>query len=80
MCCLSLKDVAKMIRPHLDGMVASAQTHHTNGFVQAINGSLQVTKMRERRATRIAKSRTVIVVIAGRLDFQAINPHAGKPT
>ena len=33
-----MKDVAKMIRSHLEGIVAWAQTRQTNGFLEAING------------------------------------------
>jgi transposase len=29
---------------------------------------------------RITTIKTVIFLIAGKLDFQAINPHAGQPT
>lgn len=75
-----MKDVAKMIRSHLEGIVAWAQTRQTNGFLEAINGLFQAAKRRARGFTRIATIRTVIFLIAGRLDFQAINPHAGQPT
>jgi len=57
-----------------------AQTRQTDGFLEAINGLFQAAKRRARCFTRIATIRTVIVLIAGRLDFQAINPHAGQPT
>ena len=69
-----------MIRSHLEGIVAWAQTRQTNGFLEAINGLFQAAKRRARGFTRIETIRTVIFLIAGRLDFQAINPHAGQPT
>ena len=75
-----MKEVAKMIRAHLEGIVAWAQTRQTNGFLEAINGLFQAAKRRARGFTRIDTIRTVIFLIAGRLDFQAINPHAGEPT
>jgi transposase len=75
-----MKEVAKMIRAHLEGIVAWAQTRQTNGFLEAINGLFQAAKRRARGFTRIDTIRTVIFLIAGRLDFQAINPHAGQPT
>jgi transposase len=75
-----MKDVAKMIRSHLEGIVAWAQTRQTNGFLEAINGLFQAAKRRARGFTRIDTIKTVIFLIAGRLDFQAINPHAGQPT
>ena len=69
-----------MIRSHLEGIVAWAQTRQTNGFLEAINGLFQAAKRRARGFTRIDTIRTVIFLIAGRLDFHAINPHAGQPT
>ena len=59
--------------------LAWAQTRQTNGFLEAINGLFQAAKRRARGFTRIATIMTVIFLIAGRLDFQAINPHAGQP-
>ena len=69
-----------MIRSHLQGIVAWAQTRQTNGFLEAINGLFQAAKRRARGFTRIATIRTVIFLIVGGLDFQAIKPHAGQPT
>ena len=39
-----MKDVAKMIRSHLEGIVAWAQTRQTNGFLEAINGLFQAAR------------------------------------
>jgi transposase len=75
-----MKDVARMIRSHLEGIVAWAQTRQTNGFLEAINGLFQAAKRRARGFTRIATIKTVIFLIAGKLDFSMINPHAGQPT
>lgn len=75
-----MKEVAKMIRSHLEGIVAWAQTRQTNGFLEAINGLFQAAKRRARGFTRINTIKTVIFLIAGHLDFHAINPHAGQPT
>ncbi|HQT72245.1 MAG TPA: ISL3 family transposase [Thiobacillus sp.] len=75
-----MKDVARMIRSHLEGIVAWAQTRQTNGFLEAINGLFQAAKRRARGFTRIATIKTVIFLIAGKLDFSVINPHAGQPT
>ena len=75
-----MKEVAKMIRTHLEGIVSWAQTRQTNGFLEAINGLFQASKRRARGFTRLATIRTVIFLIAGKLDFHAINPHAGQPT
>ena len=75
-----MKDVAKMIRSHMEGIVAWAQTRQTNGFLEAINGLFQASKRRARGFTRLSTIKTVIFLIAGKLDFNAINPHAGQPT
>jgi transposase len=75
-----MKEVAKMIRSHLEGIVAWTQTRQTNGFLEAINGLFQASKRRARGFTRLSTIRTVIFLIAGKLDFHAINPHAGQPT
>jgi transposase len=75
-----MKDVAALVRSHIEGIVAWAQTRQTNGFLEAINGLFQAAKRRARGFTRLSTIRTVIFLIAGRLDFRVINPHAGQPT
>ncbi|HOE41257.1 MAG TPA: transposase [Rhodoferax sp.] len=78
--CRSAEEVAKMIRSDLEGIVAWTQTRQTNGFLEAVNGLFQASKRRARGFTRLSTIRTVIFLIAGKLDFQAINPHAGLRT
>ena len=70
-----MKVVAKMIRSHLDGIVAWTQTRQTNGFLEAINGLFQAAKRKARGYTRLDTMRTVIFLIAGKLDFSRLNPH-----
>jgi len=71
-----MKEVAAMVRKHMDGIVAWAQTRQTNGFLEALNGLFQAAKRRARGFTRLSTIRTVIFLIAGKLDFRVINPHA----
>ena len=71
-----MKDVARMIRSHFDGIVAWAQTRRTNGFIEALNGLFQAAKRKARGYTRFATMRTVLFLIAGKLDFARINPNA----
>jgi transposase len=71
-----MKDVARMIRAHFDGIVAWSQTRQTNGFIEALNGLFQAAKRKARGYTRFATMRTVLFLIAGKLDFTQINPHA----
>jgi len=76
----AMKQVATMIRSHIEGIVAWAQTRQTNGFLEAINGLFQAAKRRARGYGRFDTIKTVIFLICGKLDFQAINPHARQPT
>jgi len=69
-----MKKVAKMIRNHLDGIVAWTRTRQTNGFLEAINGLFQAAKRRARGFTRFSTLRMVIFLIAGKLNFTTVNP------
>jgi transposase len=75
-----MKDVAALVRRHPEGIVAWAQTRQTNGFLEAINGLFQAANRRARGFVRLSTIKTLIFLIAGKLDFQTINPHARQPT
>lgn len=75
-----MKEVAMLVRTHLDGIVAWAQTRQTNGFLEALNGLFQAAKRRARGFTRLSTIRTVIFLIAGKLDFSVVNPHTSQRT
>lgn len=76
-----MKEVAKLIRNHLEGIVAWAQTRATNGFLEALNGLFQAAKRKARGYGRLSTIRTVIFLLAGKLDFSKLNPHVGaQPT
>jgi transposase len=70
-----MKSVARMIRKHFDGIVAWTRSRQTNGFIEAINGLFQAAKRKGRGYTRFSTMRTVLFLIAGKLDFSAFNPH-----
>jgi transposase len=70
-----MKEVAKLIRGHLDGIVAWTQTRQTNGFLEAINGLFQAAKRKARGYGNFSTIRTVVFLLAGKLDFSKINPH-----
>jgi transposase len=70
-----MKAVAQMIRNHLEGIVAWAQTRQTNGFLEALNGLFQAAKRKARGYHRLATIRTVLFLLAGKLDFSRLNPH-----
>lgn len=70
-----MKKVASMIRNHMDGIVAWARTRQTNGFIEALNGLFQAAKRKARGYGRLRTFRTVIFLIAGKLDFAKVNPY-----
>ena len=70
-----MKKVAEMIRGHFDGILAWVHSRQTNGFLEAINGLFQAAKRKARGYTRFSTIRTVIFMIAGKLDFSRINPY-----
>jgi len=70
-----MKNVAKMIRKHLEGIVAWARTRQTNGFLEAINGLFQAAKRRARGYASFSTIRTMVFLLAGKLDFGKLNQH-----
>jgi transposase len=71
-----MKEVARMIKSHFDGIVAWTQTRQTNGFLEALNGLFQAAKRKARGYKRFSTMRTVLFLIAGKLNFPKINGHA----
>jgi transposase len=71
-----MKDVVRLVRRHFDGIVAWTQTRQTNGFIEAINGLFQAAKRKARGYARFETMRTVLFLIAGKLNFAAFNAHA----
>ena len=75
-----MKEVASMILNHFEGVMAWVNTRLTNGFLEAINGLFQAAKRKARGYVRFDTIRTVIFLIAGKLDFSRINPYVRQPT
>jgi transposase len=71
-----MKAVAAMIRRHFAGIIAWTRSRQTNGFLEALNGLFQAAKRKARGYTRFRTMRTVLFLIAGKLDFSRLNPHA----
>jgi transposase len=71
----AMKEVAMLVRRHFDGIVAWARTRQTNGLIEALNGLFQAAKRKARGYTRFETMRTVLFLIAGKLDFSMLNPH-----
>ena len=75
-----MKEVARTIRSHFEGILAWVYSRQTNGFLEAINGLFQSAKRKARGYVRFSTIRTVIFLIAGKLDFSRINPYVAQPT
>ena len=70
-----MKEVAAMIRAHLDGILAWVNSRQTNGFPEAIHGLFQAAKRKARGYGRFRTLRMVIFMIAGELEFSRINAY-----
>ncbi len=71
----AMKQMARMIRKYFDGIIAWARSRQTNGFLEALNGLFQSAKRRARGYGSFETIRTVIFLLAGKLDFSKVNPH-----
>jgi len=71
-----MKAVARMIRKHLEGIVAWTRTRQTSGFLEAINGLFQAAKRKARGYVSFSTIRAVVFLIAGKLDFGKRNQHS----
>ncbi|MCA9499969.1 MAG: transposase [Nitrospira sp.] len=49
--------------------MAFIQTRQTHGLLEALNGLFQVAKRKAQGYTRLTTMRTVMFLIAGKLDF-----------
>ena len=70
-----MKEVAQMIRNHFDGILAWVNSRQTNGFLEAVNALFRAAMRKALGYTRFSTIRTVIFMIAGKLNFSRINPY-----
>ena len=70
-----MKEVAEMVRSHLEGILAWVTSRQTNGSLEVINGLSQAAKRKVRGYGRFRTIRMIIFLIAGKLDFSRINPY-----
>jgi transposase len=75
-----MKEVVAMVRKHFEGILSWVDSRQTNGFLEAINSLFQAAKRKARGYVRFRTIRTVIFLIAGKLDFSRLNPYAAQPT
>jgi transposase len=65
---------ARMIREHWEGIVAYLKTRITNGAAEALNGIIQTVKRKSRGFRTIEYFRTMIYLVASRLQFDLPSP------
>jgi transposase len=65
-----MNNVARMIRTHPEGIVTWARSRMTHGFLEALNGLFQAARRKAHGYRRLSIIRTVIFLIAGKLDFR----------
>ncbi len=70
----AMREVAEMIRNHFEDVLSWVTSRQTNGFLEAINGLFQAAK-RKARGVRFRTIRTMIFLIAGKLNFAKFNPY-----
>ena len=70
-----MKKVARTIRKHIEGVAAWARTRETNGFLEAMNSLFQAAKRKARGYKRFDTIRIAFFLVAGKLDFSALNSH-----
>ena len=85
-----MKEVAALVRRHLEGIVAWAQTRQTNGFLEALNGLFQAAKRRARGFARFSTTaivhqqsrvqRSVITNSRGRFQRRVIGSNVSAPS
>jgi transposase len=74
-----MKEVGAMIRSPFEGIVNWTRSRPTSGFIEAVHGLFQAAKRKARGYTRLDTMRTVIFLLAGKLNFAAFNPHVVYP-
>lgn len=70
-----MKAVARLVRNHIEGIVAWTRSRHTNGFLEALKGLFQAARRKARGHRSLATMRPVIFLLAGMLDFTRVNPY-----
>jgi hypothetical protein len=71
-----MKDVARLIRPTLRRHCCLDSDAPDQRLHRAINGLFQAAKRKARGYARFETMRTVLFLIAGKLDFSRFNEHA----
>ena len=69
-----MKEVARTIRDHWDGVVAYLRTRVTNGAAEALNGIIQNAKRKARGFKSVEYFTAIIYLIGSHLEFDLPNP------
>lgn len=71
-----MREAAKTIKRHWDGVVAWAESRISNGLLEGLNSLIQAAKAKARGYRTFETFRTVVFMLTGKLDFSK----AGLPT
>jgi transposase len=70
-----MEAAARLVRAHLEDIMAWAGTQATSGLPEAPNGLFQAAQRKALGYGRFATIHTGIFLIAGKLDFSKVNPY-----
>ena len=69
----AMKDVAKTIKNHIDGILNWMTFKVSNGILEGLNSKFQAAKAKARGYRTLKTIKTVIYLISGKLDFCSLN-------
>ena len=73
-----IKDVAKTIKSHWDGVVAWKRSQINNGILEGLNSIIQAARSRAKGYRNPRYYKTIVYLITGKLDFSLLNQSVGE--
>jgi transposase len=72
---VAMKEVAKTILRHWNGIINWVAWRVSNGILEGLNSAFQAAKAKARGYKRLDTIKTVIFLLTGRLNFSGLNPY-----
>jgi transposase len=73
-----IKEVAKTIKSHWDGVVAWKRSQINNGILEGLNSIIQAARSRAKGYRNPQYYKTIVYLITGKLDFSLLNHCMGE--
>ncbi len=70
-----IKEAAKTIKNHWDGILSWKKTQINNGILEGLNSVIQAAKSKARGFKNSEYMKTIAYIMTGKLDFDKINKH-----